>query len=57
MPYGYEYQGPATRMVITPLTDRALLNITTAMNLHYTGGLFGPSEAGKTSTVQEVAKV
>ena len=57
LPYGYEYQGPTTRLAITPLTDRALLNLMTAMKLHYTGGVFGPAQTGKTETMHEVSKV
>lgn len=57
VPYGYEYQEQATRLVITPMTDRALLNLATAISLRYVGGLFGPTENGKTETIQEVAKV
>ena len=57
IPYGYEYQGLSTRIVITPLTDKALFNLTKAMSTRYVGGLFGPSESGKTETMREVAKV
>eukprot|EP00795_Rhopilema_esculentum_P014239 gene14239-5264_t len=56
-PYGYEYQGPTSRLVITPMTDRALFNLSTALKLHYTAGLFGPTQSGKTETIQEVSKI
>ena len=56
-PYGYEYQEPTSRLIITPLTDRALLNLTNAMTMHYIGGLCGPTESGKTETIHEISKV
>jgi len=56
-PYGYEYQEPTSRLIITPLTDRALLNLTNAMTMHYIGGLCGPTESGKTETIHEISKI
>jgi dynein heavy chain, axonemal len=54
--HNYEYTGNCTRMIVTPLTDRCYVAITTAMKYNLGSAMQGYAHCGKTETVQELAR-
>lgn len=55
--YDYEYVGPNSHFVVTPLTERVFLALGNALKMFYCGTLVGPNGTGKSETVRELARV
>ena len=50
--YTFEYQGNASKLVHTPLTDKCYLTLTQGMMMGYGGNPYGPAGTGKTESVK-----
>lgn len=57
LPYGFEYYGCDSRLVLTPPTEACLLSLATAIGDNSFSSITGPPAVGKTKTAEEVAKV
>lgn len=57
IPYEYEYLGPRSVFLNTPLTEKAVLSLTHSLKNYQCGAIVGPSSVGKTETIKEFSRV
>ncbi|XP_076466624.1 dynein heavy chain domain-containing protein 1-like isoform X2 [Babylonia areolata] len=55
--YDYEYLGPFTSLVITPLMERTTLSLTQSLKNFQCCTLIGPAGTGKTDTIRHLSKM
>lgn len=55
--YDCEYFGSTERLIITPLTERAVLSLTMSLGSFQCGTMIGPPGTGKTDTIRDLAVV
>jgi dynein heavy chain, axonemal len=55
--YEYEYQGNNGRLVVTPMTDRCYMTLTTAMQLKRGGAPQGPAGTGNLNLAEDTSKI
>lgn len=54
--YTYEYQGNASKLVHTPLTDKCYLTLVLGMQMGFGGNPYGPAGTGKTESVKALGQ-
>ncbi|EDV26240.1 uncharacterized protein TRIADDRAFT_54030 [Trichoplax adhaerens] len=52
--YGYEYSGPYSRLVLTPLTERCFIAMASAISNYQCGAITGSAVFGKAETIREL---
>jgi dynein heavy chain len=54
--YGHDFHGAASRISITPLTERCHVAVSEALQSHFGCHFTGPTAVGKSETVKELAR-
>lgn len=57
MPYGFEYHGPKTKLILSPTSESCMLSLMNELARFSIPSLRGSASSGKTETAVEVARV